>query len=601
MAGLGSPGSPAKRDYLGAPDQLWSYLEATIGVCRVERRGARSSAFGRVFCGRGKALSKAVPVVDLFSGPGGLAEGFARCRGGRSRVRFEVALSVEMERSAHKTLLMRAFLRKFGQDYPSEYHSFLNRGAIRAPDWQRSYPKQWAEAADETQRLELGTPGATKEVDKRIHRIRERQGPEAVLLGGPPCQSYSLVGRARNVGNANYDPAKDTRQSLYFEYVRILAALRPAVAVMENVKGMLSARLGDDLVIEKVLKSLRHATGTDSYRLYTVAGPDSGLWKDDRRPSDFLVRADEHGVPQARHRVIVVCVRSDIAKVLPVGDLLRLEKSDHQVPVKDVIGQMPRLRSRISRADNSEAWRDVVVAACKRLGDLPMPRMTSDQMSRFRSEILETRDAVTGSVPEYGNTPGGTEMACPDPLRTWIRDPRVTQLPNNETRRHMPADIERYLFASAFAKAKGVSPKASDFPEILAPNHANWGTGKFADRFRVQVGDRPSSTVTSHMSKDGHYFIHPDPTQCRSLTVREAARLQTFPDDYFFMGDRTRQYVQVGNAVPPYLALQIARCVADVIGEYERTKTRTFSGPAHDDSVRYPEQAASGALVAAVT
>jgi DNA (cytosine-5)-methyltransferase 1 len=131
----------------------------------------------------------------------------------------------------------------------------------------------------------------------------------------------------------------------------------------------------------------------------------------------------------------------------------------------------------------------------------------------------------------------------------------------------MTSDLKRYVYASIFADAHKASPKGHkefDLPG-LAPDHKNWETGKFSDRFRVQVEGQASSTITSHISKDGHYFIHYDPHQCRSLTVREAARLQTFPDNYFFLGNRTQQFHQVGNAVPPLLAHQIAEVVEKMI------------------------------------
>jgi DNA (cytosine-5)-methyltransferase 1 len=131
----------------------------------------------------------------------------------------------------------------------------------------------------------------------------------------------------------------------------------------------------------------------------------------------------------------------------------------------------------------------------------------------------------------------------------------------------MESDLHRYLFASSFAREQKKSPKLSDFPEALLPSHENVSSDStpFVDRFRVQLRDQPSTTIVSHIAKDGHYYIHPEPSQCRSLTVREAARLQTFPDNYFFEGNRTEQYHQVGNAVPPLLARKIGEIVLKLL------------------------------------
>src|SRR6185437_1700824 len=192
----------------------------------------------------------------------------------------------------------------------------------------------------------------------------------------------------------------------------------------------------------------------------------------------------------------------------------------------------------------------------------PSSGVASAVVTKIGDSVAKLRKADSGSP--YKRWKGSPQWRS-----AWFRDARLQGICNHESRRHMKDDLWRYMFAACFAAINKKSPTLMDFPVELLPDHKNievMGSDEqevvFADRFRVQVKNRYSTTVTSHISKDGHYFIHYDPKQCRSLSVREAARLQTFPDNYFFMGGKTAQYHQVGNAVPPLLAWKLARIVA---------------------------------------
>lgn len=502
-------------------------------------------------------MSSSFQVVDLFAGPGGLAEGFSAFRDRSGEAPFHVTLSVEKDRAAHRTLQLRAFLRQF-DEFPAEYYDCLNAGRP-LPDWSETYEGEWQTACDEARLLELGTPAAAEVLDQYIADLTKRDIP-TVVIGGPPCQAYSLVGRARNQSISGYVPEDDKRHFLYREYIRVLAGLRPLAFVMENVKGMLSSSVEGRRIFEKVLEDLRCAGGSaDSYRLFAVAVDGRGLTtlRSARRHLDYVVRAEDFGVPQARHRVIIVGLRADVAA--RAGRLpIRGEGSGPMATVRHVLEGLAELRSGLSTGDSEAAWRRAVTeqmgAALRSMeamdGDTtPLVDAARSAMARFSALPIPARSSTSAAT---------VSPSCPDDLAAWLKDSELEVTLNHASRSHMPADLSRYFFSAIFAEVMGRSPKAREFPLGLAPDHANWDSGKFADRFRTQTWDLPSTTVTSHISKDGHYFIHPDPLQCRALTVREAARLQTFPDNYLFLGNRTEQYVQVGNAVPPYLSRHIA-------------------------------------------
>lgn len=512
-------------------------------------------------------MEKTIPIVDLFAGPGGLGEGFSSFEttagGGGLCSPFRIALSIEKEAFAHRTLRLRSFFRllKLHVQPLDQYYAYVC-GSADDP-FTPGTRRFWEQAGEEALQLEIGVGKANETIHERVRKIAAAN-KNWVLIGGPPCQAYSLVGRSRNKGLDDYEPEKDKRHFLYKHYLELIKKFRPAVFVMENVKGILSSKVSGSSIFTKILEDLRAADGTGNscYRIYSLSkgrvvytGPDG----DEVDPHDFVVRSELHGIPQARHRVILVGVREDVVP----GRFYPLEEKE-SVKVREAISDLPKLRSGLSSKDSLNAWQEKVAAQASLVVSAISELPNATDQRKIKAAL---RAVLKGNLPYTGK--GALRMhhslQKANRFTKRLRDESLTVILNHEARGHMDTDLGRYLFAAAYAKVKGVSPSQEHFPKALAPKHENWFTGKFADRFRVQLRNAPSTTVTCHISKDGHYYIHHDPRQCRSLTVREAARLQTFPDNYFFEGNRTEQYIQVGNAVPPLLAKEIARKVYRIL------------------------------------
>lgn len=511
-----------------------------------------------------------IPIIDLFAGPGGLGEGFSRFPQGEKNKKFRIAVSIEKDPYAHKTLTLRAFYRQFAEgEAPEEYYDYV-RGDITREELFSSFPREAECAQDEAQMRTLGEdPEISKIIGTKLkgHKMW-------VLIGGPPCQAYSLAGRSRMLGLVQQDDESDRvfarrkekntekfegdhRHTLYKEYLKIIADHSPPVFVMENVKGILSAKLDGNLIFPQILedlenpqKALQQGGRGPKYRIHSLVKPKGGLFGDRLEPKDYLIRSENYGIPQARHRVILLGVREDIDD----SDLQMLEESAGP-SVNSVIGDLPKLAPGLSRGRKETAYGEL-----QRITRHPSWKgfLRNSEFNGVGVEMLKQLSKARKN-PGQGGVFQRMSKGSPD---AWYADGRLGGVLNHETRGHMPEDLWRYFYCACFGRVHGVSPTLKHFPKFLLPNHKNVDVAilgqKFGDRFRVQCGGRPSTTITSHISKDGHYFIHPDPKQFRSLTVREAARLQTFPDNYRFEGPRTQQFHQVGNAVPPSLAKQVA-------------------------------------------
>ena len=472
-----------------------------------------------------------IPIIDIFAGPGGLGEGFSVFLNPETnRRQFKIALSVEKEIYAHQTLTMRSFFRQFEPgEVPSDYYEFV-KGQISPKELFEKWPVQAEKAKTEVWLAGLGEGEKSvpnKTVDRKIKEALNGR-KDWLLIGGPPCQAYSVVGRSRRQEKI-LDEKKDERVGLYKQYLRILAVHNPTVFLMENVKGLLSAKTKDSPVFSKLLIDLADPVkaylsedrsngiklNSPGYRIYSLVAEPVTFDANGNpvfRQEDFVIYSEKYGVPQTRHRVILLGIRQDI-EYRP-----EMLESQPEIPVSSVLTGLPKLRSALSKTrDNEDTWKTA-------LRKILAMGVLSGVDKEVKQEILRQLDKIT--LPQkasgaeyilYAKTGIGYR---PD----WYLDIKLDGVCNHASRGHMESDLLRYFFVACFARVKNRSPKLEDFPHVLLPAHKNIQAGiedkKFADRFRVQLWDYPCKTITSHISKDGHYYIHPDPAQCRSFTVR---------------------------------------------------------------------------------
>ena len=401
--------------------------------------------------------------IDLFAGAGGLSEGFLQAG-------FKPVAHVEMNEFAAKTLETRsAYYYLKGTDNLGLYKKYVS-GKISRDDFMKQIPASITKTIINETMSDETLPAIFKTIDG-IMKIRGITKID-VIVGGPPCQAYSLVGRAQS-SHMEVPMAEDPRNYLYKLYARFLKRYQPRMFVFENVTGIESANGGATWKnIQKYLKRVGYEIECREQNAHTF------------------------GVLQNRRRMIIVGWFKKSGLKYP--DFLEI-KTD--AIVNDLFADLPKLH----------------------------PGESSDKYAKTKA---------TNYVTESG-------------IRT--KDDVLT---HHNCRPNIDRDIKIYRRAVELWNDGHKRLNYNDLPDELK-THKN--RHSFTDRFKVVEGDESCChTILAHLSKDGHYFIHPDIEQNRSITVREAARIQSFPDSYFFEGPRTSQYVQIGNAVPPMMAKGIA-------------------------------------------
>ena len=396
--------------------------------------------------------------IDLFAGCGGLSEGFYK-QG------FNPLIHVEYDHYSCESLKMRL-----------KHYNFPDRNT-------------------EIIKKDIKNRSIITNIKKSLKRKKVD-----VLLGGPPCQSFSSLGRAKDDNSMKNDP----RNYLFENYEKILNNLRPKIFLFENVTGLLTAKFNN----EKVIYIIRKKLGKNYQILNDI--------------SKMVLNSCEYGVPQIRKRVFLIGVRKDIK--YDVRQIFKNILKSHYTPSSSKIDKKNKRK---------------FVSVKEAIFDLPKLKPGEGEIiTKFNSKLNN------------------------DFLKK-IRKKNEKILHDHVSRSHNKSDRKRF---------REMSKNKWTYEELLKrkPSLDHKKQRVFKNSYVVQFWNSPARTIISHLYKDGNQFIHPDYKQERTLTVREAARLQSFPDNFHFAGPRTEQYKQIGNAVPPLMSEKIAASIKRALKEINK-------------------------------
>jgi DNA (cytosine-5)-methyltransferase 1 len=405
--------------------------------------------------------------IDLFSGAGGLSEGFIKAG-------FNPIAHVEIDKKACDTLETRLIYHKLkSENKIQNYYDYISDKITREEFLKINSN---SEISNSVINIPIGGEN-NKVIFDKIEKLSKGKSID-LIVGGPPCQAYSLVGRARDKDGMKNDP----RNFLYKEYAKFLKKYTPKVFVFENVRGLITAEKG---LYFKNMKSYFRRIG---YELdYTIQN------------------SEDFGVLQKRRRIILIGWKKGIDFKYPEFD-----KTSEVFTVNQILSDLKRLKP----GEQNNITKYV--------------KPTTDYLEKF--ELRNGVDFVTQHI----------------------------------ARPHNQRDLSIYKIAINKWLKKAERLKYPDLPTKLK-THKN--EKSFVDRYKVVDINGLSHTMVAHIAKDGHHYIYPDTKQIRSLSVREAARIQSFPDDFFFEGGRSAAFRQIGNAVPPLMAYEIAKKIKE---NYER-------------------------------